>query len=112
MDINKLLANALDTYYTSLSSIGSMPNREVNKLVLLDFLAEVLSDDYDEIFTEEEFRILTSAVDCIVGSHCMFKFENYQEAKAINKVNTNLTVRITEDNLLRFTTDNNLRIIL
>lgn len=112
MNATKILANALDGYYTSLSKIGSMPDRESNKLILLDFIAEVLSEDYDEIITEEQFKVLSTALDCIVGSHCIFKYGDYKEAKAVNKVNTNFNIRVSEDNSLRFTTDSNLRIIL
>ena len=111
LNINLEELNALDKYFDTLKQTGYYKQKDVDKLLVLDYIRELLSDNYSYYITEEDFNIIKDVLYCLFGSTCLISYPVFIKNLAVigsNKRDGNL--RITEDEILRKTENDYLRI--
>lgn len=99
-ELNKLVADSLDRYFTVLGSIGYVSETNTNKLILLQFLQEFLQE-YQGYITEADYTKIESILQCLAGSSCLIPYKEYLLASEL--VPSIFSMRITEDKILRHT---------
>ena len=113
VDLFKSLFKSLKTYYNTLFNTGYKKYSDVDKLLVYNYLIEILTGDMRIYVDEYDYRIIQRALNCIYGSSCLISYPQY-----IN--NDNLfghtfsdslpTPRVTEiGDIIRVTQDANIR---
>lgn len=109
--LTKEVAGAIDRYMTILSHIGYKSYCAVDKLLVYSFIEEILSR-FSSVVTEDDYDSMAKVLNCLYGS-CMIPFPYYVE-NTIEPEETPLFYydyfRITEDDELRSTENNELRL--
>lgn len=107
VEISNMVSKGINSYYDSLSVLGYRPYSDVQKILVLGFLEEVLTEEMRFLITEEDYRAIDKALNCLYGS-CLIPFSAYQGSNLFgNMLSGNIiSPRITEDSNLRFTEDN------
>ena len=101
-ELTKITEGALNRYFTTLSQFGYKKDSEVESLLVLLFIEDTILDDFSEFVTEDDYRIILQALECLYGSNCMIDFPKYANYDSlIHKSNVYLIPRITEDATLR-----------
>lgn len=111
MDIfDKSVETALSRYFTHLSQFGYMNEGSVNKLILLTFLRDFL-EEY--IVTEEDYQTISRVLKCLEQSSCLIPYTSYIKAQEAigNSYLYNQPVRITQDDIIRQSQDQEIRIV-
>lgn len=67
--------DALNNYFSLLSHTGYKSYNEVYKLLVLSFIEEMISGDMKEYITEEDYKYISSMMECLYGS-CMIPYPN------------------------------------
>lgn len=67
--------DALNNYFSLLSHTGYKSYSEVYKLLVLSFIEEMISGDMKEYITEEDYKYISSTIECLYGS-CMIPYPN------------------------------------
>ena len=110
-DIKLEELNALNKYFEVLKSTGYYNYKDVKKLIVLDFIRELLSDNYNLYITEEDYASITNLLYCLFGSTCLIPYPVFIKNLPIIGNNYNgKQLRITEDEILRNTEDTYFRI--
>lgn len=111
-DINEITYNALDRYFTVLQHTGYVPQRDVNKLLLLQFIQEML-DQYSDYITADDYNIIARIVQCLSDSSCLIPYIEYkQNTFPITGYVRRIPIRITEDYIIRHTEiEDNMRLV-
>lgn len=110
-NISQEVAGAIERYFSILSHVGYKSYCEVDKLLVFIFIEELLNK-FSFVLTEKDYDTLANVVNCFYGS-CMIPFPYYIDSK---KEEEELPVffyeyfRLSEDNLLRATENNSLRL--
>lgn len=60
--------NSLNNYFLLLSHTGYKSYSEVYKLIVLSFIEEMISGNMKEYITEEDYKYISSAMECLYGS--------------------------------------------
>lgn len=109
--LTKEVAGAVDRYMAVLSHIGYKPYCAVDKLLVYSFIEEILSR-FSSVVTEDDYNSMANVLNCLYGS-CMIPFPYYVE-NTVEPEETPLFYydyfRITEDDELRSTENNELRL--
>lgn len=111
--LTKEVAGAIDRYMAVLSHVGYKSYCAVDKLLVYSFIEEILSR-FSFIVTESDYDSMAKVLNCFYGS-CMIPFPYYVENTIESKETPLLYYdyfRITEDNKLRSTENNKLRLKL
>lgn len=66
--MDNMVYESLSTYFTRLKSIGYMPYKNVDSLLVLLYIY-YMKENY--VLDETEQRIVRNALDCIEGSNCV-----------------------------------------
>lgn len=102
-DINDITYKALDRYFTVLQHTGYVPQKDVNKLLLLQFIQEMLVQ-YSEYITAEDYNIIARIVQCLSDSSCLIPYIQYKAiTQPIESYILSTPIRITENRLIRHT---------
>ena len=111
-ELNKLVADSLERYFTVLGSVGYVSDINTNKLILLQFLQEFLQE-YQGYITEADYTKIESILQCLAGSSCLIPFKEYMLiSQPIETYIYSTPVRITEDSILRHVeVDGDLRLV-
>lgn len=106
MEITNVVSKGLNSYYDSLSVLGNRPQSDVDKLLVLSFLEEVLTEEMRFLITEKDYRTIEKALNCLYGN-CLVPFPQYQGSPLFGTITDGGIVgpRITEDSNIRFTED-------
>lgn len=67
--------DALNNYFSLLSHTGYKSYNEVYKLLVLSFIEEMISGNMKEYITEEDYKYISSTMECLYGS-CMIPYPN------------------------------------
>lgn len=67
--------DALNNYFSLLSHTGYKSYNEVYKLLVLSFIEEMISSNMKEYITEEDYKYISSMMECLYGS-CMIPYPN------------------------------------
>lgn len=111
-ELNKLVADSLERYFTVLGSVGYVSDTNTNKLILLQFLQEFLQE-YQGYITEADYTKIESILQCLAGSSCLIPFKEYMLiSQPVESRIYSTPVRITEDSILRHVeVDGDLRLV-
>ena len=111
-ELDKLVADSLDRYFTVLGSIGYVSETNTNKLILLQFLQEFLQE-YQGYITEADYTKIESILQCLAGSSCLIPFKEYMLiSQPIQGYIYTVPVRITQESVLRqVESDGDLRLV-
>ena len=100
-ELNKLVADSLERYFTILGSVGYVSDTNTNKLILLQFLQEFLQE-YQGYITEADYTKIESILQCLAGSSCLVPFKEYMLiSQPMESYIYSNTVRSAEDSILR-----------
>lgn len=72
--MDKLLDITLNRYFNTLSSLGYVSYKEVDKLLVMILVYDMLDKSNELPITEEEYRTINSALVCLYGSSCMIPY--------------------------------------
>ena len=111
-ELDKLVADSLERYFTVLESLGYVSDVNTNKLLLLQFIQEHLQQ-YKEYITEIDYTKIESILQCLAGSSCLIPFKEYtMTAQPTTNYIFNVPVRITDESILRHVeADGDLRLV-
>lgn len=74
----KSLVNvSLKRYFDSLSILGYVNNKEVDKLIVLMFIQELLDGECKEYIEEYDYMIIHKVLYCLYGSTCLIPYPEY-----------------------------------
>ena len=106
---NNELLESLGTYFSALSRLGYMSYFEVDKLIAVLFMGEILDGLFDVLVSEEDFKSITNAINCLHGCSCILPYPNMSRGESIKSPSSLLSPRITEQCVLRSTEFDDLR---
>ena len=109
--LTKEVAGAVDRYMFVLSHVGYKSYCAVDKLLVYSFIEEILNK-FSTVVTEDDYNLMAKTLNCLYGS-CMIPFPYYVES-TIEPEEAPLFYydyfRLSEDNNLRVTENNDLRL--
>lgn len=113
MEILNQLASSINTYFRTLTHFGYKKQSDVNKLLVYNFIGEMLTEEMRFFITEEDYKIIEQALYCLYGSSCLIPYPQYINDDSLFGSIEYIKFavpRITEDTNIRFTEDNRLRL--
>ena len=72
--MNDIVYIMIKKYMDTLSYLGYINNDRVFRILVMEFLREILSNEYSKTITETEHRDIERAISCLEGSSCEFTF--------------------------------------
>jgi hypothetical protein len=94
----------LDNYFETLKKTGYYSYNEVKKLLVIDFIRELLSPNYNVYITEKDYIVISELLQCYFGSNCLIPYPVFtKNLPIIGKNYTDDDLRIAEDTTLRNT---------
>lgn len=104
-EITDLSYESIVKYFIALQQFGYKSYEDVYKLVALIGLEEIL-DIFAEFITEEDFKQIISAINCLSGTTCLIDFPTYSEGTSlIHKSKVNYLTRLSEAGSIRIDVD-------
>lgn len=101
----------IDKYFETLKKVGYYPYKETKKLLVIDFIRDLLSFNYNVYITDEDYTAISELLYCYFGSNCLIPYQVFIKNLPVIGVNyTDDELRITEDSILRTTEDELFRI--
>lgn len=109
--LDNILQESLHRYFTVLEKTGYIKDSDVNKVLFLSFIQEFL-DEYNYYITEDDYNTIDKIINCMSGVSCLIPYKQFKEL-SIPMVNYvyNIPVRITEDDILKHTESEELRLV-
>lgn len=98
-------------YFNALTKYGYKNYQDTYKLLLLLFIDDLLTGPLSIYVTEEDYRIIDKALYCLYGSSCLIPYPEYTNGTSLIHVLNTDTLRLTEDCNLRFTEDEQFRLL-
>lgn len=74
MDINKLTLDTLKRYYQILKETGYFQDTQVYSILLLTFIADLMSDEYKDYVTPEDNQLFDKIIVCLSKSNCIIPY--------------------------------------
>lgn len=108
-NLSNVLERALTTYFNILSNTGHVCYNDVNKLLLLSLIEELTSGPMSAFIDDKDYNSMNNALHCIFGTSCLIPYPPTEENSAVYGEEEG-SIRISEDDMIRFTQDNKLRI--
>lgn len=110
-DLDNLVQESLARYFNVLEKTGYINERDTNKLILLTFIQDIIND-YPYYITEDDYKVLSNLLSCLYGTSCLIPFAQFKYAlEPINNYLVNSPVRVTEDTIIRYSQDENIRLV-
>lgn len=106
MAVEEKVFNSLDRYYSTLSITGYAKQKDINKLLVFNFIRNFLQEDTGYYITEDDYKSINNALNCIYGSTCLIPYPEYKKSISSIGYRMNPVIRYTESNIVRFTEDN------
>lgn len=113
VELVKNLFKSLKIYYNNLFNTGYKKYSDVNKLLVFDFITELLTGDMRIYINEDDYRIIQKALNCLYGSSCLIPYPTYLNNNNLfgNVFSNSMIVRATEvGNIVRISEDAQIRI--
>ena len=82
--MDELIYNALENYYSTLSKLGYLSDSQTYKLLVLSFYRDFMFNDYRGFLTEEDYKKIEEALDCIYGTTCLIPYPDYLDIRTKN----------------------------
>lgn len=104
--------NSIGTYFNALTQFGYKKQEDVNKLLVYNFIEEMLTGEMRFFVTEADYRLIEQALSCLYGSSCLIPYPQYANDDCLfGHIESGglISPRITEDSNIRFTEDDRVR---
>lgn len=104
--------NSIGTYFNALTQFGYKKQEDVNKLLVYNFIEEMLTGEMRFFVTEADYRLIEQALSCLYGSSCLIPYPQYaNDDYLFGHIERGglISPRITEDSNIRFTEDDRVR---
>lgn len=101
----------VSNYFQALSVLGYKGHKEVNKLLILLFIEDLLRSSFSLYINEEDYRTITNVLYCLFGSTCLIPYPEFAVNTTLVQALNDVTPRITENDILRFSEDELLRLV-
>lgn len=111
--ISNALQKGYEKYYNTLIKMGYINKQAVNKLIVAQWIYDVLEGKYDCLVSDEQYNLLSRLYMCIEGS-CLVPYQNYCTDITVNKLPISRYIRVIEqtpDAERILEVDNNIRTI-
>lgn len=73
----KVLAESLGRYFKTLVHYGYVKLTNLDKLLVLTYVEEILTDRFQVDVSEQEYQEMSKALMCIIGSNCLIPYAQY-----------------------------------
>lgn len=102
------LSDILSSYFSELKITGYVPYNIVNKILVLQLIEDIYSGKFGVIIDEDDYRLLSKIAVKFSGCK-IIPYDVYMKQVQTPKQMNDRGHRLTEDSLMRFTEDINLR---
>lgn len=109
--LNNLTYNGINTYFNTLSVLGYKKYSDVNRLLVLLFINDLLRSSFSLYIDEEDYKTITNVLYCLFGSTCLIPYPEFAVNTSLVQALNDVTPRITEDDVLRFSENELLRLV-
>ena len=75
--MDEIVYNAYESYFNTLCKTGYISQANVEKLLVLNFFWELVSNDYRCHLSSEDYSIIEQALNCLFGSTCLIPYPDY-----------------------------------
>lgn len=75
--MDEMIYQALGSYYRALELKGYMPQKDVEKLLVLTFYRDFVFNDYRGILSREDYYLIERALNCLYGTTCLIPYPDY-----------------------------------
>jgi hypothetical protein len=75
--MDEIVYNAYESYFNTLCKTGYISQVNVEKLLVLNFFWELVSNDYRCHLSSEDYSIIEQALNCLFGSTCLIPYPDY-----------------------------------
>lgn len=75
--IGDVVYDALSSYFHALEVKGYMPYSDSQKLLVLSFYKDFVTEDYRSILSREDYQLIERALYCLFGSTCLIPYPDY-----------------------------------
>ena len=117
MEILNQVADSISTYFNALTQFGYKKQSDVNKLLVYNFIGEMLTGEMRYLITEDDYRLIEQALSCLYGSSCLIPYPQYinddylfghiyRDGLIIPRITEDSNIRFTEDDRVRFKASN------
>lgn len=103
---------SVSTYFNTLAQLGYKKQTDVEKILVYNFIGEMLTGEMRYFITEEDYRKIEQALSCLYGSSCLLPYPQYaNDDYLFGHVGSSglINPRITEDSNIRLTEDDRIR---
>ena len=103
--MDEILYNSLLKYFNTLSSVGYVSYKDVDKLLLLTIIQEFIYNDFRGFISEDDYREIEEFLYKIFGTSCLIPYPNYCNDYTMNKLHLgdiselSHRVSVNEDNI-------------
>lgn len=112
MEVLNNVFKSVNTYFNTLAQLGYKKQSDVDKLLIYNFIEEMLTGEMRYFITEGDYRLIEQALSCLYGSSCLIPYPQYSNDDTLFghwESGGLISPRITEDSNLRFTEDDRVR---
>ena len=75
--MDRIIYDALSSYYYALEVKGYMSSSHAWKLLLLIFYRDFTLEDYRGLLSKDDYHLIERALDCLWGSSCLIPYPDY-----------------------------------
>lgn len=75
--MDEMVYNSLCRYFHALELKGYMPWPNVEKLLILIFIRDFISEGYRGVLSLEEYKLIERALNCLYGTTCLIPYPDY-----------------------------------
>ena len=77
MEILNDVFKSVSIYFNTLTQLGYKKQTDVEKLLVYNFIEEMLTGEMRYFITEEDYRKIEQALSCLYGSSCLLPYPQY-----------------------------------
>ena len=75
--MDRIVYNALSSYYNALEKTGYMSYPQIEKLLLLCFYRDFVYQDYRAKLSKDDYHLIERVLNCLWGSTCLIPDPDY-----------------------------------
>lgn len=100
--VSKITAEAVRRYFNALFKFGYKNYKDVEKVLVLIHLDELLSEDFFEYLSEEDYNNIMKAFYVLAGSTCMIDYPSFASYDKLFRSNSGeVTPRLDGNGIFR-----------
>ena len=112
MEVLNDVLRSMGYYFNALTQFGYKKQGDVDRLIIYNFIEEMLTGEMREFIKESDYRTIERALYCLYGSSCLIPYPQYVNDDNLfghRDPGGLITPRLTEDIVIRFTEDDIVR---